>query len=235
MKYSVDNLGIVHQCDAKPFVYDLTYLNKQSTNPEMSYLRLTTFYHALNTCATRLKGCSALELGPGTGVFFEIAKKHFKTVDGYDVAQSDYSTVSVENLKRDKWDILFAFDVLEHLNNPEDLLKIDFTFGMITIPDLPYGIVIETDYGWDVDLDKLSCYKHFKPDEHLHYFSRESLMRWLKLNNCRVLHVSHVEDLIRGLNKGEHNTCTVVFEKLKSWDILNDRLLDVNVVNGELV
>jgi len=119
---------------------------------------------------------SVLDIGIGSGEF--IKKRRGKTF-GFDV-----NPVASEWLKRQGlWaDRLNAFagytfwDVLEHVETPETYLRqIDlhaFLFTSVPIFD---------------DLDTIRASRHYRPGEHLYYWTDSGFVRWLDLHGFQIL------------------------------------------------
>ena len=101
---------------------------------------------------------TVLDYGSGLGFFAACAPEDVQ-VDTYDIGP--FVTTGI---RREHYDMLCLWDVLEHLPDfscLDDHLK--FTnLVAITVPMLPKGI-------------ELLSWKHFKPGEHLHYFTNETL------------------------------------------------------------
>jgi hypothetical protein len=99
-----------------------------------------------------------LDFGSGLGFFAAHAPEEIN-VDTCDVGP--YVTTGI---RHDRYDVLCLWDVLEHLPDfsciHEHLCKVQFV--AITVPMLPEG-------------KELLTWKHFKPNEHLHYFTNHTL------------------------------------------------------------
>ena len=99
-----------------------------------------------------------LDFGCGLGFFAAYAPEGI-TVDTYDIGP--FVTTGI---RHEKYDMLCLWDVLEHLSDftcLDEFLK--FTDHVaLTVPMLPSG-------------KELLTWKHFKPGEHLHYFTNETL------------------------------------------------------------
>lgn len=99
-----------------------------------------------------------LDYGCGVG-WFRAFRPEETEVDTYDIA--DYPQTGIQ---RDKYDLITFWDVLEHIPNFDRIWNLldNADYVAVTIPIKPEG----------VDLLK---WKHFKPGEHLHYFTEENL------------------------------------------------------------
>jgi len=183
--YVQDRFGIIRQVSHDKFTYDLDYKQKQATNSEMAYLRfgwLCSFF-----TYEEVKTFDIVDIGSGNGVFVDCCRGKFKSVSPYDLAGE---TITEEELYEKVWDIIVMSDVLEHFEEPADLFRLKWRYAMISFPETP-----------DADtFRELSAWRHFKPNEHLSYFTAESFRKWLQ--GCTgevfaVLGVSNFEDFIR--------------------------------------
>lgn len=109
-----------------------------------------------------------LDYGCGCN-FLTIFQPHGVDVDSYDIGYIEPGTGYPQTgVRRDRYDLVCFFDVLEHVdwdNMPdamieEALQKTDWV--VVSVPIRPDGQPLE---GW----------KHYKPGEHLTYFTVESL------------------------------------------------------------
>ena len=181
--HGYNKYGMLQQINPQKFDYSKPYLAQQSTNLEMAYLRIGFLlgYVPYET----LKEAKVLELGPGTGSFIEVIKKYAKSIDGFDVAPtSEYTTVTLDQVQSTEWDILCAFDVIEHFQDVDDLWKINFNIGYFSSPCPPSkGVFAE--------------WRHFKPNEHLTYIGAKEFYPWAEQHGYRVLACAYPEDCIR--------------------------------------
>jgi len=100
-----------------------------------------------------------LDYGSGVGFFKAFAPPHIQ-VDTYDIAPYVQT-----GIRRDAYDVICLWDVLEHIPNIDESLRKLFEntkYVALTIPILP-------------EHKNLKNWKHYKPGEHLHYFSDEDL------------------------------------------------------------
>lgn len=177
IEFVENKYGMLVQKEYQPFDYNKQYLNQQSTNVEMSYIRLG--YLMAFIPFEVLRNSVALELGPGTGVFFEIAQKYVKKMEGFDIApDSKYSTVTLEEVYNRKWDILMGFDTIEHMHNLADIFDINFTYGYFSSPCPPENGI----------KDGISQYwHHFKVNEHLTYFTTDQFKHFVEDHGYKLL------------------------------------------------
>lgn len=122
------------------------------------------------------KAHTVLDYGSGLGFFSACAPEDVH-VDSYDIGP--FVTTGI---RREKYDLLCLWDVLEHLPDftcLDELLR--FTnFVALTVPMLPQG-------------KELLSWKHFKPGEHLHYFTNETLDAIFKIYGFSRLKAGYPE------------------------------------------
>lgn len=109
-----------------------------------------------------------LDFGCGTGDF--IRTRGVARTFGYDVIESTVSWLLKENLYRTPWDFdgsVTFWDSLEHLLEPEKVLSTIKGHLFISMPTYR-------------DYDDVLRSKHFKPNEHIWYWTDWGLMKWVE-------------------------------------------------------
>lgn len=181
--YKIDDYGFIHQTQHDKFDYTVEYREHQSTNIEMSYLRLG--FIASHFGYRAMQSMQAVDVGCGSGIFVKCCQGKFKKIVGYDVVGDSIST---QELYDTNWDIVILTDVLEHFENMYDLFRIKWSYAMISYPETPCF----------TDFEDMKKWRHFKPNEHLHYLNATGMRRWLE-EECglHIIMESDFEDLIR--------------------------------------
>jgi len=113
-----------------------------------------------------IKLLTILDYGSGVGWFRAYRPKDIE-VDSYDIA--NYPQTGIQ---KKEYDLVCFWDVLEHLENFNQIksLLINTKAVAVSMPIKPKKI-------------KLENWKHFKPNEHLHYFTIETLDALFKTYN----------------------------------------------------
>jgi hypothetical protein len=140
-------------------MYDLQYFEKMlrqnsKTAEEICKIR----WEFIRSCGQRV-----LDYGSGVG-WFRAFRPEDKEVDSYDIGP--YPQTGIRN---NSYDVICLWDVLEHLPSFEEMEDIftQTSYVAVSIPIKPAKTKIEN-------------WKHFKPGEHLHYFTVESLDAFFK-------------------------------------------------------
>lgn len=122
-----------------------------------------------------------LDVGVGSGEFI---KNRPNTV-GYDVnpAAMDWlKSVGKWVSSPDMWPAYTFFDVLEHVPTPESYFA-----GMKS------GAYLFTSLPIFRDLMKIRASKHYRPGEHLYYFSEDGFVRWMAWHGFTLLETDDFE------------------------------------------
>jgi len=176
-------------------VYDSEYIKTYDNHKmaeAMSYLRLGVVKTLLSIGPNKL-----LDVGYGNGSFVKLAVKAGINAYGCDVHGVDYGVQDVPLVSETWWDLVTFFDSLEHFPDLSPIRHLGNRADkiVVTMPELPED--------WPQSGEP---WKHYKPGEHLHYFSAYSLMLLFKKSCARY----DVEDVIRGRNGHARNITTYV-------------------------
>jgi len=138
-----------------------------------------------------IPGSSILDFGFGNGGFLRVMRDMGWETTGVDV-HSDHPDIRRHDRSAGsvaRYDVITFFDSLEHVVDPALTLKaFEFDRAIVSIPHRP---------PWFWDLPRV--WKHFKPGEHLHYFSSASFVRLFYDLMCSpTCPASHLEDCVRG-------------------------------------
>ncbi len=166
--------------------YDATYAHQYDLRPvqEMSDLRWHFIQSRLRLAVTS----RILDVGYGNGAFLKRARAADMSVFGIDLHSEDFGVPVVDFATGQQYDLACFFDSLEHFPDFAPILQIDTRYVIVSIPHTP-----------DFILTAPRKWRHFKPGEHLHYFSRSSLDTLMRnWGFARRLAEGYPEDDLRG-------------------------------------
>lgn len=177
--------------------YDAAYVAKYAGYPltEISYLRVGLLKAFVS------KG-RLLDVGHCRGDFVRAAQRAGFDAWGYDVHGIDVGVPTVPKLCNGQpWDVVTFFDSLEHFDRLESARALGSLAKWIVVacPCRPASFPAVRDW------------RHYRPGEHLHYFSRQSLGR-LFTRRALVLE-TNAEDAVRGQRGSATNIATYIFRK----------------------
>jgi SAM-dependent methyltransferase len=142
--------------------YDAAYAHQYDLRPvrQLSDLRWEFIQSRLRLpVASRV-----LDVGYGNGAFLKRARAADMAIFGIDLHSEDFGIPVVGFETRQDYDLVCFFDSLEHFPDFAPILHLSTRFVVVSIPNTP-DFILTTPRKW----------RHFKPGEHLHYFSRASL------------------------------------------------------------
>lgn len=152
--------------------------------PDTSFLRLG-YVLGRTQCSA---GQSIVDVGYGNGAFLRMAKSAGLRTLGIDVHGRDAELGIEPTTFNTSHAVTVAtcFDSLEHLIQPRQILQLGARHLIISVPLRPFWM-----------LSSPRDYKHFKPGEHLHYFSGASLHELLR-GKYAARDACSIEDVVRG-------------------------------------
>ena len=211
-RLAVDNLSCCHGCHHTfqtdlnvSIAYDASYAHQYDFRPvtQMSDLRWNFIQAALDLqSASRV-----LDVGYGNGAFLKRAEAAGMSIFGIDLHTEDFGVPVVGFDTPQDYDLVCFFDSLEHLPDFAPIFGLNAHHVIVSIPNTPS--FIQT---------KPECWRHFKPGEHLHYFSRTSLDMLMRIwgFSQRVVD-GFPEDALRGKlvidNTTLDNIYTVIYTR----------------------
>lgn len=124
---------------------------------------------------------TVLDYGCGPGSFHKASRNGFITY-GYDINPFCGFT----DLPEEKVEILTMWDSIEHLESPWETIKvINPEYIFLSTPNV------------DVVTGDITEWKHYRPDEHLHYFNKQSLTERLVSIGYEILEHNFIEGELR--------------------------------------
>jgi SAM-dependent methyltransferase len=143
-------------------VYDAAYAHQYDLRPhkQMSALRWSFIQRWLALAA----GSRILDIGYGNGSLLKHARQCGMEVYGLDVHSEDFGIPTVSYRTTRTFDLVCFFDSLEHFAGFDPLFGLRTSNIVVSLP-APPDFLLESPQHW----------RHYKPGEHLHHFSPESL------------------------------------------------------------
>jgi len=187
------------QKDPQPIEYGTTYIQTGYSNKptrDMAWLRL-------GVVGQYITSGEVIDIGYGDGEFVRQALKAEFDAKGFDV---HYDTTDIPTVKTlpDSTDCLTFFDSIEHFDDLQNAFTCKARLIVVTVPHTP-----------SVRPDELITWRHYKPNEHLHYFTPASILSLFARNGYYLDALSNVEDLIRKNKDQSPNTTTYIFREGK--------------------
>lgn len=190
-------------------VYDAEYAHKYDNykHQEMSDLRL-----AVLKISNLVPGSKVLDVGYGNGSFVKTCTRAEYDAWGTDVHGEDFGIkeVTLAEVSPSQFDCVTFFDSLEHFDDLSLVEHMKPKFVIVSIPNRHEHLMLNP-----------SEWRHYRPGEHLHYFSHHSLSvfmyRWA---GYELLYAGYDEDTLRGKlmlgNIAHNNIYTAVYRKIGS-------------------
>lgn len=177
-------IGIAYQVGGRAIDYGAEYLDKIEAYDPAIAMRVNAGRCAL--LARHLhEGWSVLDVGAGDGAFIRAARSWGFDAKGYDVITAARDRLAQAGLYDDDpalYDAVTAWDVIEHLEDPALTLR-RVSRGALLFLSLP---IFE-------DLTQIRRSKHYRPNEHLLYFTRDGLVQWIAQYGFELLEESDHE------------------------------------------
>jgi len=179
--------GVAYQRDmnAAPIAYDDAY------HDHYKALEDSPVAAALNAgrCAMLARHAalesSVLDIGAGCGTFVRTARGWGFDAKGFDVIPKTVAALKEIGAFADDpsaFDAVTFWDSIEHIRKPESVLS-KVRMGTIVLAAVPvFGA-----------LHAIRESKHYKPGEHLYYFTMPGFVGWMALHGFRLLETSSHE------------------------------------------
>lgn len=125
---------------------------------------------------------TVLDIGAGSGAFVRAARSWGYAASGFDIIPKTAAHLKDIGAFADNpegFEVVTFWDSLEHIPNPESVLK-RVNKGAVVLAAIP---------AFD-DLTKIRESKHYKPGEHLYYFTAQGFIDYMALHGFRLLEES---------------------------------------------
>ncbi len=170
----------------------INYINDRKQVEKNANIRINSIKKYVKNIKTK----NLLEIGSAFGFFLNVAKRKFRNLEGYEINSDavdyarDYFKLQIykenfitKEFKNKKYDIFCLFDVIEHLNNPDQYIK-----KIYEISSKDSYIFITTG-----DIDSFTAkifgknWRLIHPPSHVHYFSKKTIEILLNNNGYDVI------------------------------------------------
>lgn len=177
--------GVAYQTDMTvTAAYDETYFDKCAGYKGAEIARLINAGRAKLVDHHYCPRGPMLDIGVGAGEFIEYRGAG---TFGYDINPAAVEWLKARGRYRDKlagWLCYSFWDVLEHVPEPEDYFR-HILPGSRLLTSVPI---------FD-DMNRIRESKHYRPGEHLYYFTRDGFVRWMAEHRFRLLGIETFEML----------------------------------------
>ena len=182
-----EHRGIAYQADmrAKRVRYDAAYFDKVHAYEGTAIARAVNAGRIALMDRYLADSAQVLDYGAGTGDFVRTARRSGFLMKGFEVLPQAATWLKKEDLFA--WDVntfdaVTLWDVIEHLQDPEIVLRAvrkgAHLFASVPVFD---------------DLKAIRASKHYRPGEHLYYWTAQGFIDWMALYGFRLLEQSEHE------------------------------------------
>lgn len=196
-----ETLSICHSCgygrpsNQTPIEYTEAYEAKYMNYPESDICKIRlqalaqTIKRYKNACMYPINPYTLLDYGCGSGAFVKAAKRSCYCAYGFDV--NDF-TADLRPPKNFKPDIVTAWDAFEHLTDTQqaEFFKTaeNAKIIVVSVPDFTHALNTP---------DAFNSWRHYRPGEHLHYYTAIALTTRFEKEGFTLSYMSHSEDKVR--------------------------------------
>lgn len=179
--------GIAYQRDMSVgrVSYDSGYLEKCEAYEGSEIAKAVNAGRCAMVARHLKAGSALLDYGAGTGAFVKAAKQAGFRASGFDVIPEAVRRLQSETLYEENlhgFSGFTAWDSIEHMEHPSDLLE-----------RLKVGAWLFVSIPIFSGLDAIRSSRHYRPGEHLYYFTDEGLLRWMLMYGYELMEVSSHE------------------------------------------
>lgn len=205
--YIIESEGYAYQTSPRCIAYDAGYLAKVAAYEGSDIAKRVND----GRCALLMRhlspGSSVLDIGAGTGAFIRAARSWgFRDTVGYDTVPEANERLNTEGLyampaRGYTFDAITMWDVIEHIPEPAGLLG-----GLVPGTKLFASIPLFA------DLHRIPESKHYRPNEHLHYWTADGFVGFMGRLGFRLLEQSDHE-----MVAGRDSIGAFAFVRASTW------------------
>lgn len=179
-----DRNGVAYQADmsAGRVPYDSDYLAKCRAYEDLPTAKAVN----AGRCALLMRhlpeGASVLDVGAGSGAFVRAAASWGFDACGFDVIQDTADELRAAGVYAEDlsvFDAVTLWDSIEHMEDPGRPLR-EIRKGSLLFVSVPIF----------ADLRTIRASKHYRPGEHLYYWTAQGFINWAALSGFRLLEQS---------------------------------------------
>ena len=179
--------GYAYQRDmlADRVSYDATYLAKVDAYEDSAIAKKVNAGRCALLERHLYYGSSVLDIGAGSGAFVHAAINDGFAAKGFEVIPQGAERLRSVGLFNDdpsNFDAVTFWDSIEHMENPEGWMR---RLGKKTMVFASLPIFSS--------LRNVRLSKHYRPGEHLHYFTNDGFIGWMALCGFRLIEQSNHE------------------------------------------
>lgn len=173
--------GVAYQRDmhAGRVLYDAAYLAKCAAYNGSAIAQRVNAGRIAMLCRHLIPGVRVLDIGAGTGEFIAAASAAGFAAYGYDVIPDVADMLRAARRYDDipaHYDAVTMWDAIEHMEEPGAwLTRLSVGAALfVSIPEFP-------------DLNSIRSSKHYRPGEHLYYWTAAGFVGWMALYGYRLI------------------------------------------------
>lgn len=183
--------GVAYQADMRSarVDYDETYWDKVMAYEGSDIQRRVLEGRLAILRRQASRGWSVLDIGAGSGTFVRMAVSAGYYARGYDIMANSQQMLKSHGLFDEfehlgGYDVVTMWDSLEHFEDPQTVMQ-SIARGSLLLVSIPIF----------ARLEQIRKSKHYRPGEHLYYFTLDGLIDWAKLHgfSCREASKHEIE------------------------------------------
>lgn len=219
--YVRDQNGVIKQLYPQKFKYDPKYVSvydKPQYSKKSDVLQSIRF-NFIRAMLQETKLESLIDIGYGNGAFLS----HVRSVDpeivlyGHDITGIE-PPKGVFETEGDEWilmpgnTVMTFWDCLEHFPDLSFLSAISSNYIVVSLPWCHFNRISPHHCDSVLGVEWFSNWHHRKPNEHLHHFDKDSLIRTFEMYGWRCIGSTNAEDMIRR-GSSSRNILTAAFKR----------------------
>jgi len=203
--YEIDENGVIRQIRITVRKYDTNYIDERynSYGELTNYMGHLRFGYIVGSIGHVPE--SILDVGYGNGSFLKTCSKLVDKCYGNDISgyPIPVGCTFVEDITKDKYEVVTFFDSLEHFENLDFVSKLQCKYLVISLP----WCHNKSD-SWFLQ------WKHRRENEHIYHFNEKSLTKFIEKFGYSLVNYCNIEDTIRSTELTDSNILTAIFKSI---------------------